>query len=116
MGMSVLIFLTGCQHTQAASPTLKTSDPKFLKSYFTRVSKYDGIDESEARLLAQSQLKFEGRDSAYYIDHPQTIPYDEDHWLIEFPPVNKTFGEARHSSSIIFIIDKTSGSVRHFQQ
>ena len=112
--LAAFIFL-GCHRDIALKrPNVQPADPQFLKSYFTQIKKYDGIDQREALLLAQSQLKFEGRDKEYHIDHPQFISHDEEHWLVEFPPVDKTFAEARRSSPILFIIDKKTGACRRY--
>ena len=116
LSVTAVMNLCGCRATLPQKVSLQPKDPQFLKSYFTQITKYDGIDEHEALLLAQSQLKFEGTANAYYIDHPEIISYDEEHWLVEFPPLSKTFAESRRSTSVIFIIDKVSGSVRHFKQ
>ena len=101
--------LAGCKTTQ---PPVKPTSPAFMKNYFTQIKKYDGIDEKEAVLLAQSQLRFAGDEKNYYIEHPEIVLYDEEHWIVRFLPVNRTLAQASTNSALLIIIDKKTGAVR----
>ena len=103
---------TGCKTVPQASVEAKPTSSEFMKNYFTQIKKYDGIDEREAILLAQSQLRFQGDEKKYYIDHPQVVPYDEEHWLVSFAPVNKTLAQVSSNPDLLIIIDKKNGDVR----
>ena len=104
--------MAGCHTTPSTGATVKSNSPAFMKGYFTKIIKYDGINEQEAVLLAQSQVRFQGDEKRYYIDHPEIVPYDEEHWFVRFPPVNKTLAQVGTNPALLVTIDKKTGAVR----
>jgi len=83
-----------------------------MDAFLSGVQKSDGIDQSEAILLAQSQLIFRGADKKFYMDKPEVTQVDERHWVVRFYPINKTLAEVRTSTNVLIVVDKNNGNTR----
>ena len=115
-GLLVVIFICGCMTTdkpqsshlasaKTGSSPVKTSArvkrnhvtqvsstrQAIMRAYLQNVEKYDGVDEKEALLLAQSQLIFQGYADSYDVGTPQLVSQDDKFWKVEFfPAENKS--------------------------
>ncbi len=81
-----------------------------MQAYLSGIEKFDGINEKEAILLAQSQLVFLGKESQYYKDNPQVLE-DQETWEIQFLPITRTLGEVLSTPVIFVFIDKKNGEI-----
>ncbi len=110
-GLLIVMTCMGCMTTTGNA---KASSPKqgIMDAYLTKIQKYDGIDEAEAILLAQSQLIFRGVDRKYYIEHPEIFGGGDKIWEVKFFPVNKTLAQASANQPLVIAVNKKDGNVR----
>ena len=100
------VWLSGCAPTKA-----ETNRQELMGAYLSRVTKYDGIDRSEALILAQSQLIFLGRERDYWFEEPEITGEDNDFWYVRFSPINRTLEQVIHRTPILVTIRKANGDV-----
>ena len=105
-----LIFLSACATHAPQGPSAATQG--VMKGYLSQIKKFDGINEHEAILLAQSQLMFQGLDEEYYYNHPRVEEESAESFLVVFDPINKTLAETQTDTPIEIIVSKKDGSVR----
>lgn len=96
-------------HSQVDITTAKF---KVMHAYQFSVSKKDGVNREEARIIAQSEVIFRGYENDYYFTRPRLYPDTADQWTVEFYPVTKTFQEARVKPRVRVTIDKDDGQLK----
>jgi hypothetical protein len=113
MKMGKIILLSGyvlalgsCAPTVIQPP--QSNKAEIMRSYFSQVTRYDGIDANEALLIAQSEMIFRGLDQSYVLGQPQQEKIDSAHWGVRFYPINQNTGE---QTSILVIIRKKDGAL-----
>lgn len=105
-----LLFLATQGCSTISSPSTSLSKEEIMQAYLSGIEKFDGINEKEAILLAQSQLVFLGKESQYYKDNPQVLE-DQETWEIQFLPITRTLGEVLSTPVIFVFIDKKNGEI-----
>ena len=136
LGFLVMIFILGCATTSkppssnlssaktGSSPVQPSGQPKknqlsavptvrqaIMRAYLQNVEKYDGVDEKEAVLLAQSQLIFQGYADSYDVETPQVVSRDDKFWKIQFSPVSKNTMET-DASPLMISVNRKDGVSR----
>lgn len=106
----LVVICGGCAPHISQDPGGKGK--KVLSGYLSGVTKYDGIDENEAVLIAKSELLFRGDEKNYYFDRPHVEAVGENTWQVWFEPVNKTLQEALESRGAVVTIDRKTGAVK----
>lgn len=106
----LVVMGSGCAPHVSQDPGEKGK--KVLSGYLSGVTKYDGIDENEAVLIAKSELLFRGDEKNYYFDRPHVEAVGENAWQVWFEPVNKTLQEALESQGAVVTIDRKNGAVK----
>ncbi|MCA9392683.1 MAG: hypothetical protein KC900_00645 [Candidatus Omnitrophica bacterium] len=91
---------------------VKSAKFKVMHAYQFAVSKGDGVDEDEAKVIAQSEVIFRGYENDYYFTRPRLHDLDPGKWTVEFYPVTKTFREARVKPRVRVTIDKDDGKLK----
>lgn len=91
---------------------VKSAKFKVMHAYQFAVSKGDGVDADEAKVIAQSEVIFRGYEQEYYFTRPRLHDTDPDKWTVEFYPVTKTFQEARVKPRVRVTIDKEDGKLK----
>lgn len=85
---------------------------QIMQAYQAQVSKFDGIDFREAKLVAQSEVIFRGYDDQYRVTQPQVKDDRErDVWRVKFFPINRTMYDALHKPNVLVSIEKKDGSI-----
>lgn len=84
---------------------------KIMHAYQFTISKRDGIDQEEAKIIAQSEVIFRGYDTTYYFTRPRIYAESPEIWAVEFFPVSKTFRDARNNPRIRITINKADGQL-----
>ena len=105
-----IFIVCGCATTTSSGP--RSSNKDIMDAYLSKIQKYDGINQDEAILLAQSQLIFHGTEKKYYLDKPEVVWENAKHWGIKFYPINKTLAEASIHAPLVIDVDKKDGSVK----
>lgn len=82
-----------------------------MHAYQFKVEKLDGISESEAVVIAQSEVIFRGYEDEYYIMKPHLRKLDESTWAVEFYPVNKTFIDSISKPKLLITVSKSDGKL-----
>lgn len=106
----LLAAVCGCAPHVSHGPGGKGK--KVLSGYLSGVTKYDGIDENEAVLIAKSELFFRGDEKNYYFDRPHLEAVGENAWQVWFEPVNRTLQESFESRGAMVTIDRKTGTVK----
>jgi hypothetical protein len=81
-----------------------------MDAYLSEVVKFDGINQEEALILAQSQMFFQGRARDFDVDNPRWLP-DDSYWVLSFKSVRRTLADVIADKAIVIMIDKQSGAV-----
>lgn len=98
--------------SSAKNKTDVTADKfRIMHAYQFKVEKLDGISESEAVVIAQSEVIFRGYEDEYYIMKPHLRKLDESTWAVEFYPVNKTFIDSISKPKLLITVSKSDGKL-----
>ncbi|MGE0267307.1 MAG: hypothetical protein AB7S78_02450 [Candidatus Omnitrophota bacterium] len=92
-------------------PDVTADKFKIMHAYQFKVEKIDGISESEAVVIAQSEVIFRGYETEYYLMKPNLKKLDESTWAVEFYPVNKTFIDSISKPKLLITVGKSDGKI-----
>ncbi len=109
--LALFVLMSVCSACQTTAQNNTSNKASIMKSYLSSVSKYNGIDEEEAILLAQSELIFRGLDNKYDLKNPHVTFENNSKWAIIFRPISKTFNEFTKRQSLLMMISKKSGEI-----
>lgn len=100
--------------TSGDRPRIDTTSAKFkvMHAYQFSVSKKDGVNEEEAKVIAQSEVIFRGFENDYYFTRPRIHDVKPNKWTVEFYPITKTFREARVKPRVRVTVDKEDGHIK----
>ena len=104
------VFLSACATRASQGPSAATQG--IMKGYLSQVKKFDGINQREAILLAQSQLMFQGLDRDYYYNQPRVEEETAESFQVVFDPINRTLAEAQTNIPLEVFVSKKDGSVK----
>ena len=93
----------------ASSPNKPLDKDKIMKSYLA-VTKYDGIDDEEAVVLAQSELLFRNLEKRYQVAKPKITALTDHQVIVSFPGVNSQL-ETKLPPGIQVLVGRASGKV-----
>ncbi len=113
--MSCIVFGVGCANLEKKETNQqierKSVTKKIMRDYLTAINKLDGINLTEAKILAQSQLLFGGQEKAYDLESIQLSEFNRQAWIAKFMPINKTFNPSTKTTILIMLIDRKSGKI-----
>ena len=108
MVWAALSFL-GCSSASTKDPRPSTKKG-IMDAYLFKVNKTDGINRSEAILLAQSQMIFLGYSDSYNLAKPDMVAGNKNQWVFKFYPVGKTLKELITKPKILISINRKDGT------
>lgn len=101
--------VSGCSAARPPAPASRLS-ADLMDAYLLKVVKFDGIDQEEALILAQSQMFFQGRARDFDVDNPRWLP-DDTCWVLSFKSVRRTLADVLADKAIVIMVDKQNGAV-----
>lgn len=61
-------------------------DRALIQERWSGIDRTDGVSEDESVVLAQHHMLSSGLDSDWFVDRPESVRDDGDHWTVEFEP------------------------------